>query len=355
MKKSFMEQEIEQQSSIFKDLISKYIVNYVVNIEFPSIFKRIKFIASGSSSHCAYIGARFFKQIAGIDADCEFASEFLLNKTKIDPDTLYYFISQSGETSDILSALEFVKANKGSSFALTNNMESTISKAADFKMEVCAGFEKSIAATKSFTASIFCVWLCAVRLAQSKSKNIMKYLEDIHLLPLIVDKLVTDANLDKKIEDTAKFMSKFKNMPIVGYGYYFELAKEGALKTKETSYIDANAYALGEFLHGHVALLNQKCPMILLYDEDMKDVQARNIAKIIDKYAPKIIAVTDFEDPKADFVLNFPKLENDLMKVICSVVILQRLALKTATCLKRDVDNPVGLDKVVKDTVASSV
>ncbi len=355
MKKSFMEQEIEQQGTIFKELISKYIVNYVVKVDFPSIFKRVKFVASGSSSHCAYIGARFFKKIAGIDADCEFASEFLLNKTEVDPDTLYYFISQSGETSDVLSALEFVKSKKGTTFALTNKMDSTISKKADFKMEVCAGLEKSIAATKSFTASVFCVWLCAVKLAQSKSKNILKYVEDVHLLPEITDKLVADAALGKKIDSVAKTLSKFKNVPVVGYGYYYELAKEGALKTKETSYVDANAYALGEFLHGHVAILNQKCPLVLLYDEDMKDVQTRNIAKIIDKYSPKIIAVTDSKDAKADFVLNFPKLENDLMKVMAAVVILQLIALKTATCLKRDVDNPTGLDKVVKDVALSNV
>ncbi len=346
-----MEQEISEQSEIFKNLISKYIVNYCVTADFPSIFKRVKFIASGSSSHCAYLGARFFKKIAETDADCEFASEFLLNKNKnIDPDTIYFFISQSGETSDVLAALKSVKALKGTTFALTNNIDSTISKAADFKMEVCAGLEKSIAATKSFSASVFCTWLCALKLAQSKSKNILKYIENIHLLPIVIDKLLANQT---EIDKAAKLLSKFKNAPVVGYGYYYELAKEGALKIKETSYVDANAYALGEFLHGHVAILNQKCPIVEIFTDDIEITQKKNFEKVFDKYSPKIIAITDVTDVKADHVINFPKFEDEIMKIMAIMVILQLLAFKTATHLKRDVDNPTGLDKVVKEDLGA--
>lgn len=346
MKKSLMEEEISQQSGVLKELISKYVVNYCVMVNFPAKFKRVKFIASGSSYHCACIGQRFFEDIAGVETACEFSSEFLINKNRIiDPETLYFFISQSGETADTLAIMEIVQEKKATCFALTNNIDSTLSKKADYTLSIEAGVESSIAATKSFSASVFCVWLCALKLAQSKSKNISKYLENLEKLPAILDELLLN---QEKVNKAAKFLSKFKSLPIVGYNYYFAAAKEGALKIKETSYIDANAYALGEFLHGHVAVLNQKMPLLEIFTDDLGAIETRNLNKIHEQYKPKTIVITDSVGYKdCEVAINFPKFENDLIKCLCVIILLQLLALKTALCLKRDVDNPFGLSKVV--------
>lgn len=346
MEQTLMEQELSEQGKIIEKLITKYVVNYCVMVNFPSKFERVKFIASGSSFHCACIGQKFFEDIVGVEASSEYSSEFLINEKRIiDPKTLYFFISQSGETADTTKIMELVQEKGATTFALTNNDQSTMSKKANYTLSIEAGEEKSIAATKSFSASVFGTWLCALKAAQSRSKNIAKELENIEKLPLILDNLVKN---QEEIKNAAKFISKFKSLPIVGYGYFFAAAKEGALKMKETSFVDANPYALGEFLHGHVAVLNQKLPLLEIFSSDMGAIEKRNLEKIHAQYRPKTVVITDIENYKeAEFVINFPKTENNMTKCICSIILLQMLALRTALCLKRNVDEPFGLTKVV--------
>lgn len=343
---SKMEKEIFEQSAIIGELLDKNIKNYCVLVDFPSKVSRIKFIASGSSFNCANLGEKFFRDIADIDATCEFASEFLASKDqKIDPDTLYFFISQSGETVDTVEVMDRAKKCGAKTFAVVNNPSSYMYENADFSLCAQAGKEESIAATKSFTACVLCVWLCALKAAQNKSKDISKYLENTQNIAKDMDETLL---LFDKMDKPASFLSKYKSFPIVGYDYYFALAKEGALKIKETSYTDSNAYALGEFIHGHVALLNSQSTCIEIFSKDMSAFEIKNLRKIEDGYNPKVIAITDFQGKvNAEYVLPFKETECVITRVLCVALILQLLALKIAYKLKCDVDNPKGLSKVV--------
>ena len=156
------------------------------------------------------------------------------------------------------------------------------------------------------------------------------------------------ANTDQ-IKKCAKLLSEQKSFPIVGYDYYYAIAKEGALKTKETSFIDANAYALGEFIHGHVALLNEKNAILEIFGEDLGEFEKKNLGKIKDKYKPQTVTIADFEyDAQNPYNIVFEKCKNDIVKYLSIIIILQLLALNVATELGRDIDNPQGLSKVVE-------
>lgn len=342
-----METEIAQQGVVISNLIKKHILNYCVLVNFPSKFEKIKFIASGSSNNCAHIGAKFFKDIVGVDAICEYSSEFLADRDQeIDTDTLYFFISQSGETADTLEVMKIIQSKKGICFALTNDKTSKMALAADYQLDIEAGVEGSIAATKSFSASIFCVWLCALKMAQARSKNVYEYIKNVEKLPSVID--ATILKTANSIDKAAEFLSGYQSFPIVGYHYYYTIAKEGALKVKETSYIDCNAYPLGEFIHGHVALLNQDMALLEIFTDDLGEYERKNLDKIKNIYKPKTVVITDFEsNVECECAITFEKHNDILFKCFSIVVILQLLALKTAQKLGRDVDKPNGLSKVV--------
>ncbi|MBE7705670.1 MAG: SIS domain-containing protein [Cyanobacteria bacterium SIG30] len=342
--KSIMEQEIAEQPSLFKKIVDEYIKDGEVLIDFPTEFKKIRFIASGSSYNCAGLAEKFFKNMAGYDATCEFASEFIASKkNKIDKDALYFFISQSGRTVDTLAVLEEVKKAGAKTFALVNVEDSKMFEEADYKLAVGAGVENAIAATKSFTACILFCWLLAVK-ASGNSKEYTKYVNEE--IEEVIEKAINNTDA---IVECAGFLATQRNFPIVGYDYYYAIAKEGALKTKETSFIDANAYALGEFIHGHVALLNEENAVIEIFGEDLGAFEVKNLNKIKDKYSPKRVTITDFEsDLNGDYSIIIPKCKNEITKYLAIVVTLQVLAFNIAKKLNRNIDNPNGLSKVVE-------
>lgn len=345
--KTHMEQEIEAQTSILENLISKYIVNYCILVNFPCKYKRIKFVASGSSYHAAKVAEKFFYDIAGVEANSAYSSEFVAIKDiKIDPEMLYFFVSQSGETTDTVTALNMVKKAGGATFALTNCETSRMNNEADYAMTIEAGKENSIAATKSLSATLFAMWLCALKLAQSKSIDISEYIENIENLPSALDDLIKNR---KQIEVAAGFISKHKSFPIVGYNYFSALAIEGALKIKETSYCDANAYPVGEFLHGHTAILNEQNCIVEIFTDEMNALEKKAIEKIKADYNPKVLAITDMKNyTEADCTIVFPKYAQSVFKYFSVLVILQLLAFENAKKLKRNVDCPRGLSKVVQ-------
>ena len=121
--KSLMEQEIFEQPSILGDIIKKYVNGEDVLIDFPKKYKKINLIASGSSYNCARMAKKFFRDISGLDAACDFSSEFLANSSnKIDKNALYFFISQSGETSDTIAVMKKVQEEGAKTFVLVNKL-----------------------------------------------------------------------------------------------------------------------------------------------------------------------------------------------------------------------------------------
>ena len=345
-KKINMEQEILEQPAVIAALIDKYVKNYVLVLDIPLNVDNIKIIASGSSYNCALLGKRFFELISGVKTDVEFSGEFLCEKSRIiDKNTLYFFISQSGETYDTTSAAKIIKESGCKTFAIVNNENSTLWELCDYKININAGVENSIAATKSFSASLCVLYLCAIKIAQNKLKDVTGYMKNIKETQENIQNII---NKTKNIDKAADFLAKYAAFPVVGQGVNYALARECALKIKETSYIDVNAYSMGEFVHGHVAVLNKIDTLIEIITSDFCEFELKTLTKIKKDYNPKNIVITDCDEYFEEKIsILMPHCEDMLVRVLGVLIVSQLLALKIALKLKRDVDKPQGLNKVV--------
>ena len=343
-----MEKEIFEQPNVLQNLIEKYITEEnKISFSLPENIKKIKFIASGSSYHCAHMVSKIFREYANIKTHCEYSSEFIIAKNLfVENNTLYVFISQSGETYDTVEALKKVKTLGGITMCVTNCIESSLWNLCDYKILSEAGEEKSIASTKALLAQIFCLYLIMLEYLATKQHNVETEILDIRKLPHFIGEFL---NKSIQIKNIAKKMSKCKNVVIIGSKYYYSVAKEGALKIKETSYINANAYPQGEFLHGHVAVLNNsQTALIAICVDETKDSTNQILNKVFENYSPELIIISN-EDEIRNKSLNIKiETKNNIFTLFATVIFFQLLAFETARALGRNVDKPIGLTKVVK-------
>ena len=351
-KKTNMELEIFEQTKIIPIILNNYInpENGEINLDLPHNIKKIIIVASGSSYHCARFAVDLVEKISKIETRAIYSSEFLLkNLIPHDENSLYVFITQSGETSDTLKAIERVKKETDlPTLCITNVENSSIWNACDYKVACHAGVENGIAATKSFTSQMLCLILISLKLVENVenreiTKNLKKSLFD---LPIIIEKALEKRD---KIKQFAKHLAKENTVVIVADGISYSLAKEGALKIKETSYKNISAAILGEFMHGHVAVLNNKATLIFISVDKISERSVNNLNKIKEDYKPKIAIIGDGDcRVNPDFHIDV-ECDNEIQQLFANVVILQLIALETALRLKRNVDSPKGLHKVVVD------
>lgn len=345
--KSGMETEIYEQSAILANLFNKNVDgNENILIELPDGIEKIVFVASGSSYHCARYGADLFGNVASVEARAIYSSEFLLKAAvPHEKNILYVFITQSGETSDTNEALRRAKEFGMRTLAITNKKGSTIWKAADYKIDCRAGEETSIAATKSLTTQMLCVTLLVLKFAQHKGLNISEYIKQLKDLPLAIEAAYS---LHDDILKVAKKLSKYKIIVVTADGISYAVAKEASLKIKETSYICTMSAILGEFMHGHVAVLNNRSAQIHVSIDGLNDIAVKNLNKIKSDYNTPLCFIGDLDERvQADYNLNV-YCDGSIAKSFASVVLCQLLALELAQALGRNVDKPHGLNKVVK-------
>lgn len=354
-KKINMELEIFEQIIIIPQILNSYVNpdSSEINIDLPKNIKKIIVVASGSSYHCARFAIDLVEKFSKIETRAIYSSEFLLkNVIPQDENSLYIFITQSGETSDTLKSIERVKNETNlPTLCITNNEDSTIWNLCDYKIACHAGVENGIAATKSFTAQMLCLILISLKLIENTdSEKVTKLLKDsLFKLPNIIKKAIEKRSEIKKI---AKSLAKEKVIVLTADGISYSLAKEGALKIKETSYINTSASILGEFMHGHVAVLNnKKSSLIFISLDKIAERSINNLNKIKDEYGSNIIIIGNPDERvQYDRSINI-ECENELQQLFANIVILQILALEIAMKLKRNIDNPKGLNKVVVDKI----
>ena len=345
-KQTNMEKEIFEQPDIIKKLLKKYLdKNGNINFDIPDNIKKVALIASGSSYHSATIAANYLRDNVHCYAQSYYASEFaLLDNVDVDSQTLYVFISQSGETADTNRSLDIVRAKTDKTLAMTNTKDSTLYKNAKYKIFLHAGIEKSIASTKAMCAQIFCLFLIAVKIMQQREIPVSSLLEELYSIPSIVEKTYEH---HIQIKAFSKKLVQYDNAAVLASGMFYPLAKEGALKIKETSYINTTAYPTGEFLHGHIAILNKKCAVISLVNNNNVDFTLRVLEKIKDDYTTDSLVISAFPLKQTENVISI-NVSKDVEFLFATLVIFQLLAFETASKLGRNIDSPSGLTKVVK-------
>lgn len=346
---SSMEAEINQQPKILELILKNYIADdgYII-LNAPSKIDKIVLVASGSSYHCARLAAELFGEVAEIEARAIYSSEFLLKKiVPHDKNVLYIFITQSGETTDTLSALNKAKQLGVRTMCITNKENSSAWITSDYRINCHAGEEKSIASTKALTAQMLCLYLLALKFAQMKNIDVSSNFENLKKLPKVIEDSLA---LEDKIKPFARFLSKYNDIVITADGISYAIAKEACLKIKETSYINVMSHILGEFMHGHLAVLNnKKSVLVYVSSEELSYSTIKNFEKIKRDYNPPICIIgTSSDRVNSTFNIDL-EVEDKVLKLFSNLIIIQLLALKIAEKLGKNVDKPKGLKKVVTE------
>jgi glucosamine--fructose-6-phosphate aminotransferase (isomerizing) len=311
-------------------------------------FRRVKILGCGSACYAGELGAQLIEDLARMPATAESASEFRYRNPVVEPDTLYVAVSQSGETVDTLAAVQELQRKGGRVIGIVNVVGSTIARQCDGGIYLHAGPEMSVAATKSFTSSLTAFALLALHLGRMRDLSPSSGKRIVDGLKALPDKIAQILELDDEIAAVARTLARHPSMLFIGRRRGWPVAREGAQKLKEISYIHAEAYASAELKHGPLALVSPDMPTVAVVpDDDLFEKNTSTLAEIRARRGP-VIAVAHRELPTelADRTIVVPHSEPELDPILLSVP-LQQLAYHAAVALERDVDKPRNLAKSV--------
>ncbi|MFI9046630.1 glutamine--fructose-6-phosphate transaminase (isomerizing) [Streptomyces sp. NPDC053427] len=308
--------------------------------------RRVKILGCGTSYHAGQIGAQMIEELARIPSDAEPASEFRYRNPVVDPDTLYVAVSQSGETYDVLAAVQELKRKGARVLGLVNVVGSAIARETDGGIYVHAGPEVCVVSTKCFTNMVVSFALLALHLGRIRDLSVAdgkRIIEGLHRLPGQIDEILKGEDEIKKL---AVKYADAKSMMFIGRVRGYPVAREASLKLKEVSYIHAEAYPASELKHGPLALIEPAMPTVAIVPDD--DLLEKNRAALeeIKARSGRILAVAHQEQEKADHTIVVPKNEPELDPILMGIP-LQLLAYHTALALGRDIDKPRNLAKSV--------
>jgi glucosamine--fructose-6-phosphate aminotransferase (isomerizing) len=355
----FMLKEIYEQPRVIQDTLDgrvskSSVLEQAFGINAPALFEKIKFVqivACGTSSHAGLVAKYWFESIAKIPCQVDIASDYRYRDIIAQPDTLFVTISQSGETADTLAALRYAKKlDYVATLAICNVATSSLVRESDISMLTMAGQEIGVASTKAFTTQLAVLLVLAIVLARRTgltSAQEAKLVKELHKLPGIVEKTL---GLRKQIKAIAKQFSDKHHSLFLGRGIQYPVAKEGALKLKEISYIHAEAYPAGELKHGPLALVDSKMPVVAVApNNDLLGKLKANLSEVSAR-GGKLFVFADesigYQSEKGLKVINVPRCSEVLAPIVFTVP-LQLLSYYVAITKGTDVDHPRNLAKSV--------
>ncbi|MFE1482532.1 glutamine--fructose-6-phosphate transaminase (isomerizing) [Streptomyces fimicarius] len=308
--------------------------------------RRIKILGCGTSYHAGQIGAQLIEELARIPADAEPASEFRYRNPVVDPDTLYVAVSQSGETYDVLAAVQELKRKGARVLGVVNVVGSAIAREADGGTYVHAGPEVCVVSTKCFTNTVVAFALLALHLGRIRDLSVAdgkRIIDGLRRLPEQISEILAG---EDEIKRLAAEYADAKSMMFIGRVRGYPVAREASLKLKEVSYIHAEAYPASELKHGPLALIEPAMPTVAIVPDD--DLLEKNRAAMeeIKARSGRILAVAHQVQEKADHTIVVPKNENELDPILMGIP-LQLFAYHTALAMGRDIDKPRNLAKSV--------
>lgn len=313
--------------------------------------KRFIIVACGTSWHAGLIGKQLIEQYCKIPVEVDYASEFRYRNPVIYPEDIVIAISQSGETADTLAAIELAKEKGACIFGIVNAVGSSIARQTDTGVYIHVGPEIGVASTKAFTGQLTCLYLLTLAFANAKGTiEHSEYIDMIHALNEIPEKIEKVLKLNDQIEILAKTYTYAQNFLYLGRGWNYPVALEGALKLKEISYIHAEGYPAAEMKHGPIALVDANMPVLFVATHHKQYQKIVSNMEEVKARGGRIIAViTEGDDiiPKiADQCISVPQTLAPLAPLL-SVIPLQLLAYHIAVEKGLDVDQPRNLAKSV--------
>ncbi|CAL4317959.1 Glutamine--fructose-6-phosphate aminotransferase [isomerizing] [Buchnera aphidicola (Neophyllaphis podocarpi)] len=355
--KYYMQKEIYEQPKAIKNTIYKKIKNNSIdlsqiNIKTQNIFKKIKhvqIVACGTSYNSSMVAKYWFEDLANIACDIEIASEFRYRKVVVRDKSLFIAISQSGETADTLEALKISKKlNYIGSLAICNIDGSSLIKESNFNMLTKAGIEVGVASTKAFTTQLALLLVIIASIIQIKKNNMRTVINIINCLKKLPNRIKQILKYKNKIKNLAKKIYNKKYIILLGRGINYPIAIEGALKLKEITYINAEAYAAGELKHGPIALIEKNVPIIVIAPNNKL---IEKIKSNIEEVSSRGASVYIFTDNNSHFkknmrIIKLPCVEDMISPIFYSIP-MQLLAYYIAEIKGNDIDKPRNLAKSV--------
>jgi glutamine---fructose-6-phosphate transaminase (isomerizing) len=356
--KHFMAKEIEEQPITLKNCIKEYIdnINNDINIyNFPWEIKEISsitLIGCGTAYHSCLMAKYWFEELTTLDVSIDIASEFRYRNNRFKKDSLYVFVSQSGETADTYAALDLCNKNDMKTCSIVNVIESSIARDANFVLPIHCGPEIGVASTKAFLGQMLVLYIFSLKLA-ILNKDLDKSLyankiKDLKFLPKLVEEtLLTES----KIQMVSSTFTEAKGSMFLGRGFSYPIALEGALKLKELAYVHAEGYPAGEMKHGPLALIEDGMPVVVLAPRDnyyqktisnMQEVIARGakVLLITNKSKNEVLSENIWE------TIEVENTNDDLLPFLLTIP-LQKLAYYSALKKGYDIDKPRNLAKSV--------
>jgi glucosamine--fructose-6-phosphate aminotransferase (isomerizing) len=357
--KHFMEKEIFEQPRAVADTLMGRIrereeIVYLEGLEDPFFagVEHIRIIACGTSYHSAIAARYWMEHFARLPVMAEVASEFGTNEIPLPPNTLLVAVSQSGETMDTLTAVKNAKGHGLRTLAVVNILGSSLSRACDRALLTRAGPEIGVAATKTFTSQLALLFALGLKMAQIRGtvsrKDLLKITVALRRLPGQMETILNDG-VRAEIAALAKELADRDNALYLARGINAPVAREGALKLKEISYIHAEAYPAGEMKHGPIALIDPRLITMFIGPKDQWFTKLTgNIQEVVARGATPIL-VTSEDNTYSQGVarrIAVPRTHEWLYPLLV-VLPLQLLAYDIAVIRGYDVDQPRHLAKTV--------
>ena len=354
----YMEKEIyEQPEAVSKTIDGRIggedVLDNIFGLGSVDLFskvKRIQIVACGTSLHAGRVAANWFSSIAELPCQIDYASEYRYRNPHVDENSLFITISQSGETADTLAALAYAKQKDYlSTLTICNVPTSSLARESDFSLFTNAGPEIGVASTKAFTTQLAALMLLALSLAKSRGLNPKLRGRIVQALRLLPETIAEALNSKEQMVEIAPNIANKDNALFLGRGIFYPIAKEGALKLKEISYIHAEAYPAGELKHGPLALIDDNMPVIALAPEseiaeklisNLEEVKARGGTLYVCA-APSVNM-----DIKSGKLIHMPECDFFMTPIIYNIP-LQILSYEVALLRGTDIDQPRNLAKSV--------
>ena len=354
----YMEKEIYEQPEAVSNTIDgriggEDVLDNIFGLGSSELFskvERIQIVACGTSLHAGRVAANWFSSIAELPCQIDYASEYRYRNPHVDDNALVITISQSGETADTLAALNYAKEkNYLASLTICNVPTSSLARESDFSLFTNAGPEIGVASTKAFTTQLAGLMLLALSLAKSRDLNPILRGRIVKALRLLPETIAESLLSKEQMIEIAPNIANKDNALFLGRGIFYPIAKEGALKLKEISYIHAEAYPAGELKHGPLALIDENMPVIALAPEseiaeklisNLEEVKARGGTLYV--FADPSVNM----DVKAGKLVHMPKCDFFMTPIVYNIP-LQILSYEVALLRGTDIDQPRNLAKSV--------
>ncbi|MBB4907319.1 SIS domain-containing protein [Actinophytocola algeriensis] len=333
-----MAEEVAEQPAVFDSLVARR--SDVAAVARLIAGRRPRFAllaARGSSDHAALYAKYLIEVLLQLPAGLVSPSTTTLYGARPDfTDVLYLSVSQSGGSPDLVAATEAARAQGALTVAVTNTPSSPLSDAAELSVDIKAGEELAVAATKTYTATLLSLYLLVDAVRGGSGEAVAGIGE------------LSATALAAPIEDAVARFRDIDRVVTTGRGYSSATAAEAALKLAETSYLGARSYSGADLLHGPVAAIDDRTGVVAVTSTGHGGAAMRDVVSTVHGRGASVLAVgSAAADVSADLRIQVPETAEEVAPIL-EILPLQRLALALALARGGDPDNPRGLNKVTR-------